>query len=173
MSLWRSMFLCAMAAATGCSTKADYLLPEGFMGPAMILFDDPLGEEVRSVGWRHEEYRFGHDGVLLLRTPFKARLEEQKFFWLSRSGQRSEILQNGGAGVQILSYLLSSAPRNPTPTQLPDGSWFTTDAGGFGIVVFIVGRPGDYSDFLAVESALQDRVMSQEYLRLARARHNK
>ena len=174
MSLWRLMLPCATAAVMGCATKVDYLLPEGFRGPAMILFDDPLGERVSSIGRRHEEYRLSDDGRLRLRTPFDARLEEQRFFWLSTSGQRIEIPQDGGGDkVRILSYLISSAPRSPTPTHSADAGSITTTAGGFGVVVLVVGRPVDYPDPLAAESTSQDRVMSQEYARLARAGRGK
>jgi hypothetical protein len=160
----RVVLIFIVFCSAGCVTRVDFVVPDGFRGPAVILFDDPLGEDVKSVGWQHEEYRFPRDGVLRFRTPFAGRLEKQKFFFADQSGKRTEIPQGNSEGVQILSFLIASEPRREPP---PNGGSFTTTEGGFAAVVFIVGKPADYPVPSDAAMAFEAKIMHQEYARIA------
>jgi hypothetical protein len=163
------LLLVATTTAVGCSTRTDFVLPEGFRGPALVVFDDPLGEDVKTLGWKHEEYRLGADGVLRLRTPSVDRFVKSRYFFESRSGKRTEISESAGDDVHILNVIVSRVPRHETPTPLPNGGSSSTNEGGFGLVTFVVGTSADYPVPIEVELAFQEKVMHEEYARLAAA----
>lgn len=159
--------------AAGCLvTRTDYVIPAGFTGPVVIVFNDPLGGPVQKAGFLHERYDIRPDGVLRLRTELVDRWTMDRFFYVDAQGRRTAIPLRGDAPandkeVQILRMQDWSIPPDPTP--LPGGGGFGTTEGGLSAIVFVVGRPIDFPDPAATDGEAAKKVIAQEYRRLRAA----
>jgi hypothetical protein len=80
-----------------------YLIPEGYVGPVVLVYGVSGGEDIG----RDEEgaslYRIGKDGILFVREPApSAGWYRNTYFYLAADGRRSEIPQSTKADKATL-----------------------------------------------------------------------
>ena len=69
-----------------------HLIPEGHTGPVVVLFDDPLGDEVRLDEEGAFVYQIRADGVLRVKnSPPRAGFYRKHFYFEAPDGTRTEI----------------------------------------------------------------------------------
>lgn len=92
-------FVALMAAAIGCAPTevVVHLIPEGYVGPIVIVYgdEDGVAPEVQDDG--RTVYRIPRSGVLRLNSsPPRGRLQSMLYFYEGASGSRELIEADGG-----------------------------------------------------------------------------
>lgn len=113
-----------------------HLLPEGFRGPVVIIFDQPAGAPEERDG-RARLYRVPPNGVLRTQLPFNDGWSAPDYFFLDRSGRRSPIVR--GAPCE------DSLPGDPVQACLMGRMWIG-DREGPGYSAYVVTRQADRRD---------------------------
>ena len=151
-------FLLALALATaGCAERSQneiHLIPEGYVGPVVIFFNQPDGQPLED-GKR--VYRVGADGIARVAAspnPGLSSSEIRKYFYVAADDSRRELPQDDvpPSGLQIFGGGMGS-------TFLP-----TADGGEreFTYMGYFVGVPEKRSDWGALFNATKRRATGQE-----------
>src|SRR5215471_18713641 len=79
-----------------CQTKtppAIHLIPAGYVGPVVILYDDEVGEPLALEG-NARVFRIGNDGTLVAKAKIDGRVRDLgafSWFFVDRNGKRHPI----------------------------------------------------------------------------------
>lgn len=149
---------CALSTRDGI-----YLLPEGFTGGVVILFDQPDGI-VRSVEDGRLVYAIPDEGILKVQGPPRTGLVSKEYYFVSKRGDRKRIRYLQVTGETSPQGLPQSKFGDITQDD-HDNTLFVMNAGGFGsfrspsrtiqYTSFVVSTPQHNSK---VYSELQDRI---------------
>jgi hypothetical protein len=93
-----SLLSCLVPLA-GCEPRDVHLIPQGYVGPVLIVFDDPRGERVDPA---RREYRVPPGGVLHVTADGEGP-HRPVFYAVSASGERTLLPTEEGAqpGLQV------------------------------------------------------------------------
>lgn len=149
-----------------CSSQTKdgiFLIPQGFKGGVVILFDQPNGIE-RNVEAGRFVYPIPSNGVLLVKGPPETGLVRKEYYYVSTEGERRRIEQLRVTGDNSPDGL----PQNRFGDISEDdfeNKVFVMNTGGFGsfntstktvqYTSFVVSTPRENSSFY---SQLQDRL---------------
>lgn len=85
--------VCLFGLGHGCTGRSeDHLIPQGYIGPVLILYNDPSG---LPANLQHGKitYTIPPDGILRIRdpSPEETSWRRVRFFYVNREGQRDEL----------------------------------------------------------------------------------
>lgn len=131
-----------------------HLVPNGYVGPVVIVFDDPGGTSPGRDERGGIIYEIPPDGVLRLRTPApEAGLYDVEYFYLRADGTRTRVPERADSSVLQVFAVVDGATA-PVEDQ---GSRWTWRA-------YIVGIPSDRHDWIEVRSEATSRAIGRKGL---------
>jgi Family of unknown function (DUF6843) len=120
------------------SNSVTYLLPEGYIGPVFVVFDDQNGEVATQAKGSSEIYRIPPDGVLRLRTTAPAGISTIRFFYVHPDGQLRELpYAVANDTLQAFDHVSGTAEKMEHNRAV---TWHA----------FVVGVPRERSDWIEV-----------------------
>lgn len=152
---WPSLIFCGAATAVsllvlGCSPSGSmtHLIPDGYVGPVVIVFEDPSGEPPVHDEGRGVVYKISADGVLRLSTPApEAGLYLISYFYVGDDGSRKEIPRSGET-----SELQVFAKVDGATSEQDDGKPIRWAA-------YVVGVPKERDDWAQVRGEATSRAI--------------
>lgn len=147
------MLMAALLSIFGCrvSGSITHLIPDGYIGPVVIVFDDPSGAPPG-----HDEeggvvYEIPADGVLRLSTPApEAGLYDVNYFYARPGGSRRELPQSTDSSALQVFAVVDGATAGEKEERPPD-RW-TWGA-------YIVGVPDERDDWVQVRGEATSRAI--------------
>lgn len=137
----------------GCrvSGSMTHLIPDGYVGPVVIVFDDPSGERPR-----HDEdggviYEIPPGGVLRLSTPTpEAGLYDVNYFYARPDGTHSELPQRVDSAVLQVFAVIDGATAGEREER-PPARWTWR--------AYVVGVPSERDDWVQVRGEATSRAI--------------
>lgn len=153
ISVDRSCVLAWSAAVTlaiACWAESGsqvHLIPDGFIGPVVVVFGVPEGDSAVTNGEGAAVYAFGTDGLLLLRDPAPpAGYYDIRYFYVGPDGKRSEIPYKAERDrLQVFGDVDGVTGTGPGEIR-----W----------VSYIVGVPSERHDWFEVRDSAVDRAVA-------------
>jgi len=95
---------------SGCDLTAGsdvHLLPEGFTGPVVLVFDDPTGIAPQHDTEGSVVYDIPSNGVLRLRSGVPpGGVYKKRFYYVDAAGSRTEIPYHENGGLQVFADIV-------------------------------------------------------------------
>lgn len=107
----------------GCSVSGSitHLIPDGYVGPVVIVFDDPSGEPPKHAEDGGVVYEIPPDGVLRLSTPApEAGLYDVEYFYVQPDGTRRRLPQSTDSSVLQVFAVVDGATAGEKEESPPD-----------------------------------------------------
>ena len=152
----------AALCLVGCNVELGsevHLIPDGYAGPVVILFDDPLGDEAPRDGDGAVVYQIPDGGVLRVKNlPPRAGFYRKQFYYVAADGTRRELPH------RVDEEVLQVFDDVQGVTEILDGQ----PTGSMRWAAYVVGLPSSRSDWAQVrdEAAKQAvRGVTQEHPR--------
>lgn len=147
------MLIAALLSIFGCrvSGSITHLIPDGYVGPVVIVFDDPKGEAPK-----HDEkggvvYEIPPDGVLRLSTPgLGAGIYDINYFYVRPDGSRRELPERVDSAVLQVFAVVDGATAGEREER-PPARW-TWNA-------YVVGAPNEREDWVQVRGEATSRAI--------------
>ncbi len=143
----------ALLALFGCrvSGSITHLIPDGYVGPVVIVFDDPSGEPPK----RDEDggliYEVPPEGVVRLSTEApQAGLYHVDYFYVRPDGSRRELPQSADSSMLQVFAVVDGATAGEKEERPPD-RWTWT--------AYIVGVPNERDDWVQVREQATSRAI--------------
>lgn len=173
---------CALVATllvcgVGCRNEyndRDFLIPEGFSGPVLVLYEQTAGVSPKRSKEGRDQLQVPPDGVLRLRrkSPEVVRGFD-RYFLVRANGTREripvghELPPSETKRFQVFGQGLGGMPGRPVLTRLADGTerWVhdSEGPGSFAVEDFIVGAPASRNDWHSLRDALLERTLYGEH----------
>jgi hypothetical protein len=127
-----------------------HILPEDYVGPVVILFDQPLGEEIQRNNDGALVYRIPAGGVLCAKNAApRAGLYSKRFYNEGPTGARQELPHRVSDGVtQVFADGYGV-------TEVLDGQ----PTGGVRWLAYVVGVPSTRADWVQLRDAAVERAV--------------
>lgn len=151
--LWTWGLMVGLLSLFGCggSGSITHLIPDGYVGPVVIVFDDPSGEPPK-----HDEdggviYEIPPDGVLRLSTPApEAGLYGVDYFFVQPDGTRRKLPQDADSSVLQVFAVVDGATDGDREDRPPDRwTWRA----------YVVGVPSERDDWVQVRGEATSRAI--------------
>lgn len=140
-----------------------YLMPSGYVGSVIILYDQPDGV-VPDVEGGYYVYKIPASGVLKVRTPAYVGIVNLKYFYVDQDGERQEvkhIIVTGDRDPQ-------GRPQNKYGNLSQDeveNSIFVMNPGGVG-EFRVNGKPVQFSGFIIGKPKDGDKLKDEEHKKI-------
>lgn len=150
--VWVSILILLSIFGCGASGTITHLIPEGYVGPVVIVFDDPKGEAPKQDGEGGDIYEIPPDGVLRLNTPApKAGFYDIRYFYIRPDGTRWEIPWDGlhvrdKSKIQVFALVIGATG------EQEDGKPIQWTA-------YMVGVPSEFDDWYQVREEATRRAI--------------
>ena len=150
----------------GCWTSDPdvYLIPEGYIGPVVVAFEQEDGEPVRRSG-DTLVYRIPPDGVLRTQAPFPDGYHHIFYYYVDAQGRRSplpmhspieEVPESETQVFGVISGYLGELAEQAADTLIVYGAWETDIRSPS--VRFLVGKRSDYARLAAQRDSVEDAI---------------
>lgn len=128
-------------ALLGCgSSPQTYLVPEGYVGPIVVAFEDPNGEAPIRGDNGEEIYRIPADGVLRLSTPAPSGTHEIRFFYVNSDGRRTKLSYDVDVKEDVVQAFAHVSGSTDGDEDSKVAKWHA----------FVVGTPSERDDWIEV-----------------------
>ncbi len=152
-SLGMGMLVVSLLAAFGCEASGSmtHLTPDGYVGPIVIVFDDPKGITPRLDHKGGVVYEIPPNGVLRLNTPApEAGLYNINYFYLRSDGTTAELRERGEDGDLQVFAAVDGATAGEKDERPPDRwTW----------AAYVVGVPNERDDWVQARGEATSRAI--------------
>jgi hypothetical protein len=145
--------IAGLLSILGCrvSGSITHLIPDGYVGPVVIVFDDPKGEAPKRDENGGVIYEIPPDGVLRLSTPApEVGFYNISYFYVRPDGARREIPKRVDKAVLQVFAVVDGAT-NGEREKRPPARWTWS--------AYIVGVPSNRDDWVQVRGEATSRAI--------------
>ena len=155
---------------TGCPGRGvlhenrDFVLAEGFLGPVVLLYDDPKGRELLRQPDGRVTVTVPADGIVRLRMKApRGVVGEMRYFVVERTAQHQLRDDRDVPPGEVCVFMKTMGVVPGPPERLPDGTTqqSTESRGSRVYESFIVGIPTSRNDWYDLRSKHVDRAISE------------
>ena len=143
----------ALLSAFGCGASGSmtHLIPEGYVGPVVIVFDDPKGKAPKRDENGGVVYEIPPDGVLRLNTPApEAGFYDINYFYVRPDGTTTGLLERAEDGALQVFAVVDGATAGEKDERPPD-RWTWT--------AYVIGVPSERGDWVQVRGEATSRAI--------------
>lgn len=149
--VWILTVISVSAFGCGASGSMTHLIPDGYVGPVVIVFDDPKGKAPKRDEKGGVVYEIPPDGVLRLNTPApEAGLYEINFLYVRPDGTTTELPERAEDGVLQIFAMVDGATAGEKEERPPD-RWTWT--------AYVIGVPSERGDWVQARGKATSRAI--------------